>query len=584
MEISRNNIKSIIWFLCCIILGMFICPNTIYAQQEKSIKESWNDLKKSFKSNKLLLYPAADTNKPDFVAFRDLLHQHKKVNGSALSIQVNGILMNVLTNQDLSLLWISMPREIRNRYRLGKRDENDIIAITDLEEVESNLTRNGQKSSERKPTGTETRTYGETNWSSLPLPYKKNTFIPLTKTETACKANPPKTPLRIAVAPFFISASYNPGGHSGSTADSIINRLGRVACFATFPEYIYYVPGGCQVIVTGDVKDYYTSEKKMGKPRLKWLVELRKASDFSILQSKEFSIEGDLYKGMGANIPFEKIWDNLLQQTVSWIHSESEELAKIGYATEAEVAILDTSLLFRTRVKTESMLESQQRYNEAKMARNRKQNIGLSEYYNDTAYRNTLPKIPYDEFIEYTIDGKKYQFFENAKKLEQQAFLNIIQGRSLAGGVDMKIAVSFSTIVGDMNIGMFDPSHFPTLRRFYFGSNPKADSRVQGGYEKVYCFAALTGGFKEDKFTMKHIPTEKVLVVGTNLTGQEKSNNVLEGFIQILYFETGMYGVLEAMFEFSTKAMTDKNGKTQPPKKVQGRFRVRGNISPPVEY
>ena len=578
-------------FIPVIILGMVFSIASSYAQ-DNSLNKSFKDLKNAFAYKRILLYPATDTNSADFQSFHKALLNHSKVNGTNLTITNNGTLVEVNTRADLNLLWISIPKEIRNRYRLGKRDENDIIRMTDLVGSSNNdqnkdlrnTTISTRTETQKRPITSEQKSLGNTNWATLPNAHKHKDFKAVTEIEKTCISSKPSKPIRISVAPFFISAGYNPGGRSRSLADSLIGRLGRVACFATFPEYVYYVPGGSQVLITGDVKDYYTSEKKLGKPRLHWLVELRNASDFEIITTKEIKIEGELYKGTGYNAALDKLWEKALLQTVSWVHSQSGPLAKLKYATETDVALLDTNMLFRKRVETEGMLESQQRYGEAKRERNRKRGLGLSEYYNDTAYLKTLPAINQTEFIEYTIDGKKYKFYEGAKKLEEQGFLSILQGQRVAGD-GLKVTITSPLVVGNMTISLSDPSLYPTIRRFHFGSNPSKDSRVPDGYEEVYCLASLMGGFKEDKFTMKRLATEKALVIASNIPGQKEGSNVTEGFLQILHFETGSYGVLEAMFEFKTKSIKDvKSGKEIPARKVTGRFRVRGNISPPIDF
>lgn len=386
--------------------------------------------------------------------------------------------------------------------------------------------------------------------------------------------------VRMAVSPFFDASIQRAPGRT--LAQRMIAYMQVVPCFNVEPEYVYYVPGGTQVLITGTFKDYFESEKALGRPRICFELELRSASTQQLIKKYTVKKEGALYSGKGNNAALEDLWHACMFEATIFLLDQTADMIVLPKATEEKVTILDSAMYFQQRVQTESVFGQQQRYNEVKRERNHQMNLGTSEYYNDTILYNSYPKIKPDEFFEYSINGKKYQFSEGAKTLDKNVRLEAVQGITWARRDGIKINISSVNFVGEMKIGLFDPSSYPTTRRFYFGDSDIGDERVPGAREEVEIAMTLLGGFKEDKFTLKQLPTEKYLVIATNKEQNLQSNTISSGYVQVLHFETGLYGVIELLFHFKTKQITDQAGKVTPAKTIEGRIRARGNISPPV--
>ena len=125
-----------------------------------------------------------------------------------------------------------------------------------------------------------------------------------------------------------------------------------------------------------------------------------------------------------------------------------------------------------------------------------------------------------------------------------------------------------------MTIDMFYPNNFPNIRRFHFGNDTTYDTRILSGKKNITFEINLCGGFK--KAFINYTATEKYSIIASNEPKFMSKNNIEGGYVQILYFETGNYGVVEAVFRFKTKAYKDSTGKRIPSLKIEGRFRARG--------
>lgn len=388
--------------------------------------------------------------------------------------------------------------------------------------------------------------------------------------------------ISLAIAPFFDAVPFK--APDKMLAKRLIAYVQAVPGFKVAPDYVNFVPGGTQVLVTGTFRDYYESGNSLGRPRIQFEMEIRSAADQKLIKKYTVKKEGALYSGKGTNTALESLWHECMFEATLFLLNQHQSMALLPKATEEKVAIYDSLLYFQDRVQTESILTQQQRHSDVKRERDRQWSLGLSEYYNDSVIYNTYPKRISDEFIEYTVNGVKYQYNEQTSKLEKWARLQAMQGIKFSVRDGLRINVSGTHFVGEMNLTMFDPSNFPTVRRFYFGEKDMEDKQVPGSREPVEMTIKLLGAFKEDKFNFKDIPSEKYSIVATNKPQNLENNTISAGYVQILHFETGDYGVIELVFWFRTKRLTDKSGNVIPERTIEGRIRARGSIRPPVRF
>ncbi len=381
----------------------------------------------------------------------------------------------------------------------------------------------------------------------------------------------------IAVAKFFQSASFDYVDMGGLTlAKKIIIQLSAFPCFTVNPDVAYHVPEGAQVLITGDLKDYYTSEGAIGKPRIRFVVELRSAVTQKLLSSYTVNHTGAVYSGIGKNKPLADIWTKSMNDVVLFLYKNAALFVGMPPLKGEHVVIGDKELVFTDQVETEGPLQSQQRYNEKQRERNLKRSLNLSDYYNDSVEYSKFPPIAADQFLVYSVDGKQYQFFSQSRDIDKTAHFSSIEGINFSPN-GLKITVQPSTVNEAMTISLFYPPDYPTLRRFVFGSDTTLHHKIPSGKLPVNFVAALLGGFKPAM--VNRIAGEKYLLVASNKPGIAESATVEKGYLQVLHLETGSYGVIECFFKMTTKPVKTKEGKTLPSHTIEGRFRSRGNFS-----
>ena len=123
----HNYYKALIVFLL-VISQFLVQPAT--AQEEKSLKESWTDLKKSFHPDKAFIMPFSDSANDDLQAFLFEVKEVKGVNGARLSLKNQKVSITVDTKQSMVSVWNNLPKEIRTRYTVSERTTNGFV-LTD---------------------------------------------------------------------------------------------------------------------------------------------------------------------------------------------------------------------------------------------------------------------------------------------------------------------------------------------------------------------------------------------------------------------------------------------------------------------
>ena len=119
---------SVLLVSLLIISQSLVQPAT--AQEEKSIKESWTDLKKSFHPDKVFIMPFSDSTNDDLQAFLFEVKEVKGVTGARLSLKDQKITITLDTKQSMISVWNNLPKEIRTRYTVSERTTNGLV-LTD---------------------------------------------------------------------------------------------------------------------------------------------------------------------------------------------------------------------------------------------------------------------------------------------------------------------------------------------------------------------------------------------------------------------------------------------------------------------
>ena len=122
------NYRSALFVFLLIISQSLAQPAT--AQEEKSLKENWADLKKSFHPDKAFIMPFSDSANDDLQAFLFEVKEVKGVTGARLSLKNQKITITVDTKQSLVSVWNNLPKEIRTRYTVSERTTNGFL-LTD---------------------------------------------------------------------------------------------------------------------------------------------------------------------------------------------------------------------------------------------------------------------------------------------------------------------------------------------------------------------------------------------------------------------------------------------------------------------
>lgn len=122
-------------FVFLLIISQFLAqPAT--AQEEKSLKESWTDLKKSFHPDKAFIMPFSDSTNDDLQAFLFEVKEVKGVTSARLNLKNQKITITLDTKQSMISVWNNLPKEIRTRYTVSERTSNGLV-LTDSYQTRS---------------------------------------------------------------------------------------------------------------------------------------------------------------------------------------------------------------------------------------------------------------------------------------------------------------------------------------------------------------------------------------------------------------------------------------------------------------
>lgn len=118
-----------IGFTC---LCTFFMQSSI-AQQQKTLKQSMADLKKSLHPDKAFVLPFSDSTNEDLQAFLFSVKEVKGVNNATLKMKDKKAIITVDTKNSMVSVWNNMEKEIHNRYKVADRTPDGFI-ITDSEQ------------------------------------------------------------------------------------------------------------------------------------------------------------------------------------------------------------------------------------------------------------------------------------------------------------------------------------------------------------------------------------------------------------------------------------------------------------------
>ena len=357
----------------------------------------------------------------------------------------------------------------------------------------------------------------------------------------------------------------------------LIDELDSINCFTVNKRPSDFIPGGTQALITGNLIDYYTSEGALGKPRIKFEIEIRQANTQALVASKTINISGKLYLGTGNNKPLANVWKQAMDESAIFLYKHLPSIATMTKAVESKETVIDTTLSFQSRVKTKSIYDQQKEYADELRNRDRKRNLSLSDYYNDSLVYKEFPGRPSTQFLQYSINGKKYEFLYTASDTRKMAGFHAFEGTQPTSRHGVRVKIDPGMVSGLVGIDLFYPYYYPKVRWFYFGKDTTHDSRIPASLEKVSFEIYLPGDFKQvSEWSPALKATEQYHFLATNEPAFATKSNIEGGYVQILDFSTGSYGALEAFFKFRTKAYTDEKGKSIPAMNIEGRFRVRG--------
>ncbi len=121
----KRNSVLFIFFICLQLIN-----NPVNAQQQKTLKESMADLKKSFHPDKAFILPFKDSANEDLQAFLYTLKDTKGVKNAIVKMKDQKAVITVDTKNSLLNVWNNMPAEIHNRYKVVDRTTEGFI-LTD---------------------------------------------------------------------------------------------------------------------------------------------------------------------------------------------------------------------------------------------------------------------------------------------------------------------------------------------------------------------------------------------------------------------------------------------------------------------
>ena len=123
----QNYSRALFVFL--LIMSQFLVQRA-RAQEAKSLKESWAEMKKSLHPDKTFIMPFTDSTNDDVQAFLFEVKEVKGVTGAQLSLKDQKVIITVNSKQSMVSVWNNLPKELRTRYTVSERTTNGFV-LTD---------------------------------------------------------------------------------------------------------------------------------------------------------------------------------------------------------------------------------------------------------------------------------------------------------------------------------------------------------------------------------------------------------------------------------------------------------------------
>ena len=108
------------------VYQLFFQPALAQTEQ-KSLKESMADLKKSFNPDKAFILPFSDSTNEDLQAFLFSVQGTKGVTGAELKMKGGKAVITVHTKNSMVTIWEKLEKEFRNRYTVTERTPQGFI-------------------------------------------------------------------------------------------------------------------------------------------------------------------------------------------------------------------------------------------------------------------------------------------------------------------------------------------------------------------------------------------------------------------------------------------------------------------------
>ena len=112
-------------FIAFVLATLLTTPSM--AQEQKSLKESMADLKKSFHPDKAFILPFSDSTNEDLQAFLYTVKDTKGVKGAILTMKDKKAVITVDTKGSMVSVWNNLPKEMHNRYTVTERKPEGFI-------------------------------------------------------------------------------------------------------------------------------------------------------------------------------------------------------------------------------------------------------------------------------------------------------------------------------------------------------------------------------------------------------------------------------------------------------------------------
>lgn len=390
--------------------------------------------------------------------------------------------------------------------------------------------------------------------SYYPLNAQSATTEKVTKTGMDCEITIDKRP-NVALFSLDVSAPGVRDGMGREIGERIVAYLKGSDCYNLNFAPSHYIPKTAQAYISGNLKDFYTSEKAIGKPRLHFDLELRHAETQEVLARTTIDLRGKLYMGIGENKPFKAIFQEALEASREFIMTNKDLIPE----RKPEMSTLDSNKSPYEQAmehdpgtikRTESVWEQMKNHADKKRAESRDMFLNKQEYYNAPGEYKSLVETKGDEYLIYTVDGKKHETNKHMRSLELMLTTNHRSSNQV------KLYLQDIKRSKSLTLAMRDPASLPTKRKFILGAkNGILNDGAEESFWINFKFFLGINDIVEAKYQVHD--------------GAVKMSNIEEGHINILFYEPELRGVLD--FEFDFVVRTSDQGV----RKIKGRLRTR---------